>query len=415
MIGSIIVLVILILLSGVFSSTEIAMFSLSELKIRLLVEMNVRNAKTLQYLREHTHKLLITILIGNNVVNIAGASMATALAINIFDSAAVGIATGVMTLLILVFGEIIPKAYATRYAKQIGLFMAPIIMALSKILTPLVWVFEKITKSVVPEDANEPQITEEEVRDLVKMSEEEGSIKQQEEEMIQNIFKLDDTHAVDVMTARPDVFALENNLKVKDVLKLIKEKGYSRVPVYEEDLDTVVGVLYAKDLLGASLETNINTLLRDPFFVPESKRVDNLLREFKQKKVHLAIVVNEHGTTVGVITIEDLIEEIVGEIYDETDPEEEAVPIKEIGPHNYIIEGKTEIDEVEKALKIKLHEKDSSTLSGFMMHQLKKVPDNGDSFSFGGFRFIVRKVESQRVEKVEIIKQYTKKEKDLVE
>lgn len=405
MIGQIIVLIVLILLSGIFSSTEIAMFTLSEIKIRHLVDKKVRHAKQLQRLKENTHRLLITILVGNNLVNIGSAAMATALAINLFGNTGVGIATGIMTLLILVFGEIIPKAYATKYAKEISLFMTPLIYFFMNITYPVVWIFEKITSSVVKDDSDEPIITEEEVRGMLKMSEEEGSIKRQEEEMIQNIFKLDDTYAVDIMTPRPDMFAIESNHTVDEVLSSITENGYSRIPIYEGDLDNIIGILYVKDILTIDNTRSVKDILRPAFFVPETKRIDSLLREFKQKKMHLAIVVNEHGTTVGVVSIEDLIEEIVGEIYDETDNIEHIKrPIHEVTPNHYFIKGKAEIEDVSKALKISISNTDSSTMSGFVMDTLNKVPEEGDAFTYKNFRFIVKKVSSQRVEQVEVIK-----------
>jgi CBS domain containing-hemolysin-like protein len=332
--------------------------------------------------------------------------MATALALNTFGSNGVAVATGAMTLLILTFGEIIPKALATKHNVQIALFMAPIINLMAKLFAPLVWAFDKFTTMILPhQDIDQPQITEEEVRGMVKMSEEEGSIKRQEEEMIQNIFKLDDTYAADIMTARPDVFSLSIDLKVEDVLPEVKEKLYSRIPVYTDDLDNTEGILYVKDLLRADDHTMLKDLVRPVFYVPETKRVDTLLREFKQKKMHLAMVVNEHGTVVGLVTIEDLLEEIVGEIYDEDDmPEGETNPIREIADHHFMIEGRAELDEVEEALEMKMDDEDSSTLSGFVMTKLNRVPEKGDVFQFKNYRFIVKEIDGQRVEQVEIIK-----------
>lgn len=406
MIIEILILLFLILLSGIFSSTEIAMFSLSDVKIRYLVDQKRRHAKLLHKQRDNSQRLLITILIGNNLVNIGSASMATAVAIQLVGNNGVAIATGIMTLLILTFGEIIPKALATQNAANIALFMAPILNFMQKVFFPLVYVFDKFTSVIIPSaDIEQPQITEEEVRGMVKMSEEEGSIKRQEEEMIQNIFKLDDTQACDIMTARPDVFSLPIHLKVGDVMAEVKEKLYSRIPVYSEDLDNTEGILYVKDLLQCEDHVPLKDLVRPVFYVPETKRIDTLLREFKLKKMHLAMVVNEHGTVVGLVTIEDLLEEIVGEIYDEDDmPEGETNPIREIGDHHFMMEGRTEVDEVEDALGMKLDDEESSTLSGFVMHKLNRIPDVGDIFQFKDYRFIVKSVEGQRVEEVEILK-----------
>ena len=274
MINEIIALVILIFLSAVFSSSELAIFSLSEVKIRHLVEKGATNAKLLEKLKKDSHKLLITILIGNNIVNIAAASIATVLALDLFGgNYAVAIATGVMTLLILMFGEIIPKAFATKNSKSLSLFMAPILNFLMKLFYPLVWVFDKFTSTVVSDDVDEMTlVTEDEVRDILKISEEQGEIKEQEEKMIQNIFKLDDTYSEDAMTPRPDIFALQSDKDVGEIKQQIKESGYSRIPVHEGDLDSVVGVLYAKDMIGLEDHIIIGDIMRSIFFVPEEKK-----------------------------------------------------------------------------------------------------------------------------------------------
>lgn len=406
MIFEIIILLALVGLSGVFSSTEIAMFSISEVKLRHILDKKLPNAHLFKRLKEDNHTLLITILIGNNLVNIASAAFATSLAIQYFGNSGVAIATGVMTLLVLTFGEIIPKALATKHSIRISLTMAPMMSFLKKIFYPLVWVFDRFTAKILPaNDFEEPLITEEEVRGLVKMSEEEGSIKRQEEEMIQNIFNLDDTYTEDIMTPRPDIYALEDTLKVKEIITDIKNRGYSRIPVYHDDFDNVIGILYAKDLLSANPEEFIKNIIRPAFFVPETKRIDALLREFKQKKIHLALVVNEHGTNVGLVTIEDLIEEIVGEIYDETDrPEDNQNPVKKIQPNHFLMQGKAEVDDVEKALGITLDDEESSTLSGFIMNKLSRIPVAGDRFMFKSFQFTVKKVLARRVDLVEILR-----------
>jgi len=402
MIIQIIVLIVLIILSGVFSSAEIAMFSLSEFKIRHLVDIKKRHAKLLQKLKSKSHKLLITILIGNNVVNIASAAIATALAIDAFDNAGIGIATGVMTLLILIFGEIVPKAFATKNASKIALFMAPIINGLMYIFYPLVYVFDKLTTSIVPADSSIlPKVTEEEVRDIVDLSGEQGSIKKLEKEMIQNIFDLDDTTVEEIMTPRPDVIAFENTKTVEEIIDKIKESGLSRIPVYKDELDNTTGFIHVKDLLYIDPHTKLKNIARQTFFVPENKRVDQMLREFKSKKMHLAMIVNEHGTVVGLITIEDLLEEIVGEIYDETDTVEEVESdVKQLNDSEFLIKGRAEIDIVEEALGIPIHDEDNSTISGFIMTKMNRIPKEEDRFRHEGFLFVVKKIENQRIELV---------------
>ena len=410
MLNQIILLGILVLLSGVFSSSEIAIFTLSDIKIKHLVKFKTKNAALLEKLKKDSHKLLITILIGNNLVNIGAASLATSLAITSFGNAGIGIATGSMTLLILIFGEIFPKAFATKNAKPIALFMAPMLNLLMKLLYPFVWVFDFFTLKIIPNGSSEAlnEITEEEVKGIVNLSEEQGSINKEEQEMIQNIFELDDTYAEDIMTARPDVVSLESSILVKDAKTLIKKTGFSRIPVYEADSDNIIGAIYAKDLLQVKNDKEIKHFVRDVFFVPETKKVDSLLREFKKRKIHLAIVVNEHGTMVGVITIEDLLEEIVGEIYDETDNVEDEKDIKKLKKDCFLVKGRVEIDELEKVLKINIEDfTENSTLSGFLMEKLNGVPEKGEILTFAKHDFIVENIDHNRVEEVRIVRHKT--------
>jgi putative hemolysin len=408
MINSIILLIVLIFLSALFSGTEIAMFSLSDHKIRHLIEKKVRGAKLLYSLKNDSHKLLITILIGNNVVNIGAASLATFLALELFGNVGVGIATGVMTFLILFFGEIIPKAFATKNAQPIALFTAQIINILKYLFYPFVLFFNMITKLVIPTNQanSEDLLTEDEVKGMLKLSGEQGEIKQQEQEMIQNIFKLDDTVAEQIMTPRPKVFALEKNSKLGDVLDLILEKGYSRIPIYENELDSIEGVVYVKDLLGADLSKKLSDFMRTAFFVLESKKIDSLLYDFKQKQSHLAIVVNEHGTVVGVISIEDLLEEIVGEIYDETDDPLEESSIKKLSEGHYLILGDAELTDVDKLLSISICSRtENNTLSGLLVEALTRIPSVGEKISLQNYVFTILAVDETKILEIEAKKQ----------
>ena len=408
MINSIILLIVLIFLSAVFSGSEIAMFSLSDHKIRHLMEKNVRGAKLLYSLKHDSHKLLITILIGNNIVNIGAASLATVLALELFGNFGVGIATGVMTFLILIFGEIMPKAFATKNAQTIALLMAPIINFLKYIFYPFVLFFNMLTRLVIPSNqgTNDVLLTEDEVKDMLKISEEQGEIKQQEEEMIQNIFKLDDTLAEQIMTPRPKVFALEKDSRVIDVLDLILEKGYSRIPIYDKELDDIVGIVHTKDLLGNDKQKKISTFMRPAFFILETKKIDALLYDFKQKQSHLAIVVNEHGTVVGVITIEDLLEEIVGEIYDETDDPSEEKTIKLLSDNHYVILGDAELNDIDKTLQIDISSKtDNNTLSGLLIDALTRIPQVGEKISLHNYVFTILAVDDTKILEVEAKKQ----------
>ncbi|MGE0792743.1 MAG: hemolysin family protein [Candidatus Woesearchaeota archaeon] len=410
--NQIVLLILLVALSGFFSCSETAMFSLSELKIHHLVEQKKRGAKILQKLKQDSHKLLITILIGNNLVNIAAASIATSIALDIFGSVGIGIATGIMTLTILIVGEIIPKAFASIHAESISLTFAVFIDLLKKLIYPLVWFFDKVVVKLIPKgDPFSIELTEEEVIDIVDLSGRQGSIKLQEKEMIKNIFHLDDTPISEVMTPRPDVLAFEDHLSVKDVINEIKEQGYSRMPIYNEDLDHITGILYTKDLLGVDENKKIKSLAKSPLFVPETKLADQLLKEFKQRKMHLAVVVNEHGTMLGIVTIEDLLEEIVGEIYDETDTAEDITPdIKKINQTDFVIKGKADLSDVEEVLGIELDDGNNSSFSGFIMKHLSHIPKEDEHFKLHGYKFVVKEIGHHRVEKVFVIKLKEKKQ-----
>ncbi|MGM5481462.1 MAG: hemolysin family protein [Nanobdellota archaeon] len=406
MIGTVLILIALIVLSGVFSSTEIAIFSISDIKLRYYMKRGNSSARLLDKLKRDSHKLLITILIGNNIVNIASASVATKLALDLFGNVGVAYATGAMTLLILVVGEISPKAFATKNARKIAFAMARPLNMLKYLLYPFVYIFDKFTTLIIPASTSfAPSLTEEEVRDIVALSKEQGSIKMREEKMIQNIFKLDDTSVEDIMTPRPDVLAFEHSKRVSEVIDTIKEKGYSRIPVFEKDMDNIIGILYAKDLLIVSDHQILGDIIRPAFFIPETKPIDSLLMDFKQKQVHIAIVVNEHGTMTGIVTIEDLLEEIVGEIYDETDTGEQVTKnARKVSDTEFIFKGRCELKEASYYLDTPLVDSGSSTISGFIMNSLKRLPFEGEIVKISSLKFEIKKIKHHRIDRVIVTK-----------
>lgn len=412
MIWSLLLLLLLILLSGFFSSAETAMMSIPEVRLRHLIDQKIKYASQLFRLRKNSHKLLITILIGNNLVNIGSATLATTLSIKLFaligwsGAMVLGITTGIMTLLILTFGEIVPKSVASKHSQQLALAYTPVMSFLLKALYPIVIVFDKLTIALMKNKSTntQPLLTEEEVQTIIKLSEEEGSIKEEEKEMIQNIFKLDNISIGAIMTARPDVFAFEQTKLVSDVIKSIISEGYSRIPLYSEDLDNVTGILYTKDLIGVDLNTPLSKLKREAYFVPKTKNVDEMLNEFKKKKLHMAIVLNEHSTMIGVVTIEDLLEEIVGEIYDETDDQQEMNDVIKNGKHSYLLRGRAEIEFVSKKLNVEFDEDEYETISGFLMSELDRIPKEGDEVKFDNFIFKVEKIANNRIELVSAVK-----------
>ncbi len=320
----ILTLVILLLLSGFFSSAETALFSISKTKARHLAKKD-RTGRLIDAMKEDPHRLLSTILIGNNVVNVGASALATSLAIDFFPGYAVGIATGVMTFLILVFGEVFPKSIATRNNVFIGRMAIYPVYWLSIIFYPIL-IFLNFIPRITGKIKKSPRVTEEELMTIVEAVEEEGQIKEEEKELIHNIFEFDDTAASEIMTPRGDMFVIDVDQALD--LASILESGYSRIPVIEGDIDHVIGILNIKDLFLHTISTkadDVRRIMRAPYFVPENKKLDSLLQQFKKRRNHMAIVVDEHGGVSGLITLEDALEEIVGDIADETDKEESHI------------------------------------------------------------------------------------------
>ncbi len=404
MLGTIIAFLILLFLSGFFSSAELAMMSLSELQVERLVKHGKRHAKTLQRLKQEPHKLLETILIGNNLVNITAASLATVVAIQLFGSLGVGIATGITTFLVLLFGEIIPKSLAVNHRKRISLAVSPILYGLQWLLTPLIiiidWIASLFTRLFG--EAERERITEEEVRDLVKASEQDGHIKKREREMIQGVLDLDDTSVEEVMTPRLDTFCLEMHERVEDVIDTVLKSGYSRIPVYDKKVDNVKGIVLLKDLLRALLEgkrrEKLESLLQQVLVVPETKKLDSLLRDFQKRKSPFAIVVDEYGLFIGVVTIEDVLEELVGEIYDEDDADEQLT-VKKVGKSAYRVAGRVPIDELTFGFP---ESEEYETLAGLLMTKFGRVPKRGEQIVINGWRCTVEQVERNRILSVRV-------------
>jgi magnesium and cobalt exporter, CNNM family len=321
-----VILFVLLFLSGFFSSAEVALVSISRIKIRHLVEKKVKGAKLIQKLKKDPEKLLTIILIGNNIVNVGAAAIATKVAMNLFDNNAVGIATGIMTFLLLVFGEIIPKNFATKFGTRLSLLFAPIIYFLGIILFPIVKIFEImliILNKITGLHKKKNLLTEDELKSIVKLGSEDGAINDHEKKMIQRIFDLDANKTFSIMTKRCDMIVVNCNLTVIEALEITKKKHYSRIPVYDTKKNHIVGILNLKDIVACIKNDKEKILVKDimkkPIFVFGSRKIDSLLRLFQKKQTHIAIVVDNYSKVIGLVTIEDVLEEIVGEIYDETD------------------------------------------------------------------------------------------------
>jgi CBS domain containing-hemolysin-like protein len=397
--NQLIILFILLLLSGFFSSAETALFSISQTRARHMAKDNIRSHQLIKRMKDDPHKLLTTILIGNNVVNVAASAIATSLTITLFSNYAVGMATGIMTFMILVFGEVIPKSFATRNNILIAKLTIFPIYWMSILFLPII-LFLTFIPRITGKMSKTPSATEEELITFVEVVEEQGEIKEEEREMIQSVFELDETSASEIMTPRADMFVVDVGAPLD--LKAIAESGFTRIPVIEGDIDHVVGILNIKDIFmhQATTETpvNIRAIMRPPYFVPENKKLDRMLHQFKARKNHMAIIVDEHGGVSGLITLEDALEELVGEIRDETDKEEPHIISKK--PKEWIVLGKSEIEEANEKLGMQIPEtREYDTFSGFILERIGRIPEEDEVFSIDGYKVTVLEMDGNRIKR----------------
>ena len=405
MLNQVIILIILLLLSGFFSSTETALFSISKTKARHLAKNNGKTNMLIKRMKDDPHKLLSTILIGNNVVNIGASALATSVMINVFPNYAVGLATGIMTFLILVFGEVLPKSVATQNNILIARFSIYPIYWLSILFYPVIKLLNFIPM-ITGKIRRTPKVTEEELMTFVEAVEEEGEIKEEEKELIHKIFEFDDTNASEIMTPRADMFVIEadEKLNLEDIVK----SGFTRIPVIEDDIDHVIGIINMKDLflhkVTSDTEIDARKIMTKPYFVPENKKLDKLLHQFKIRKHHLAIVVDEHGGVSGLITLEDALEEIVGEISDETDKEEPHIVKHKT--KEWTVLGKTDIDEVNEIIGMDIPDlKEYDTFSGYILNTIGRIPKENEKITIESYIITVEEKEGNRIKKYSIKQQ----------
>ena len=404
----IILLIVLIILSAFFSGTETALMSMTMIKVRSLVKQKKKGSDVLFRLKQDPHKLLIIILIGNNLVNIFAASVATVIFIDLFGYSGVGIATGVMTFLVLVFGEITPKTLAMQNAEKISLLVAKPIEVLSYIMSPFISFFELISKGIskLIGSGKEENLSEEELKTIVTIGREEGLLNKDIAEMMHNILEFEGTRVEEIMTTKTEIAFVEGDSKLGDVLDYIIKKPYSRYPVYEKIEDQVVGILDVDDILKYvkqnKLNVKVKTIAREVSFVPETKEIGALLAEFQKKEVPMSIVVDEYGDVLGLVTMEDILEEIVGDIFDKSARRDEYV--QSINDKVMKADAKVTIEQMEKILGVVLKEKHFNTLAGFIEHKLGRIPKKGEKIDLAKVSIIVEKATKQRVEKVKIIR-----------
>lgn len=408
--GQMILLLVLLVLSAFFSMSETALMSLSKIRIRHMVEEGVKGAKLVEKLIEDPNKLLGAILIGNNIVNIGASAIATSLAVKVSggSESAVVIVTAVMTVLILIFGEITPKSIAKQKSEEVSLKVSKPIKICVFIFKPFVAIFTAISSVFIrlfggDPKATEPFITEEELKTMVGVSEEEGVLEDVEKEMIFNVFDFADLQVKDVMVQRVDVTAVEVNDSYEDLLKIIKEDQYSRIPVYDDTIDDIIGVLNVKDLIIAGYkggEFKVTEYMREPLYTFEFKKITELFNEMKKSRNHMAVVLDEYGGTVGIVTIEDLVEEIVGDIQDEYDKERDMIEV--IKEDEYVVDGSARLDDIGDLIGVNMESEEFDSVGGLIIGALGRIPEEHEEVVIDRIRFVVEEVEKNRIMKVRI-------------
>ena len=404
-----IILFILLLLSGFFSSAETALTTVNKIRLRYLAEEGNKRAATILKITENSGKMLSAILIGNNIVNLSASALTTSLAYNL-GGPAVAIASVVLTVLILLFGEITPKTLASIHSEKLALLYAPVIDVFMKVMTPVIFIINSLSNLVmlilrIDPNAKMNTMTENELRTIVDVSHEDGVIESEEKEMIYNVFDLGDAKAKDVMVPRVNVTFADIDSSYAELIALFREDKFTRLPVYEGSKDNVIGTINMKDLLlfdNNQKEFHIKDILREAYFTYEYKNISELLVEMRTASFNIAIVLDEYGETAGLITLEDILEEIVGEIHDEYDENEEE-NIRQINPLEYIVEGSTNLDDLNDSLDLQLESEDYDSVGGFIIEHLDRLPEEKDEITTpDGIRMVVEKLDKNRIEQVHI-------------
>ena len=400
-------LLVLLVVAAFLSAAEISLVSVSRFRVRTLREEGNRKARGLEKLLSQPHRFLSTILLLTLLVQVGASAIAAGLALEIGLPIATAVATGVMTFVIFIFSEMAPKTYATNHPEKVSLAVSPIIRVLSIIFYPIVHVLIFFSNGIIrllggKIEREGPFVTEKDIKALVTAAQEQDMIEEEEEKLIHSIFEFGDTLVREVMIPRTDMVMLEEEASMEDALEVIMQSGYSRIPIYRNDFDHIVGVLYAKDLLpylkrGES-DARLKDILREAYFVPETKRVSELLNELRTLTVHMAIVLDEYGGTSGLVTIEDVLEEIVGEIFDEYDRAIELYERLEDG--KYSIDARISIDDLNELLGTSLPAHEWDTLGGLMYNLMGKIPKQGECVDFEGLRLTAQKVVGRRIQKV---------------
>ncbi|MBX4260590.1 hemolysin family protein [Clostridium estertheticum] len=405
----VICLIILLLSSAFFSASETALMTLSKIRLRNMVESKIKGANIINKLLQNPSKLLGGILVGNNIANIGASSLATSLAITYFKDSGVAIATIIMTILVLIFAEITPKSLAAQNSEKIALKVAKPLSLITFILNPLITVLIYITNTIIKilggeVNKSRPFITEEELKTMVSVSHEEGMLEGEEKQMIYNVFDFRDSQAKDVMTPRTDMIVASSNSTYGELINVFRKEQFSRLPIYEDTVDNVIGVLYIKDLIffeDGKEEFKIEKHMRTPYFTYEFKSTADLFADMRLKRIPISIILDEYGGTAGLVTFEDLVEEIVGDIDDEYDNDTDKIVV--IKEDEFIVAGDTKISMVNEMIGLRIESDDFDSIGGFVTGLLGRLPKTGETINYNDTKFIVQDTSKNRIVKLKII------------
>ena len=415
-----IVILLCVALSAYFSATETAFNTFNKIRVKNLAEKGNKTAARALTLTENYDTLISTILIGNNIVNILGASLATIYFTNLLANSSMAnlattISTAGMSLLVLTFGEICPKTIAKQTPDKFVLFATPIISALLVLFSPLSFVFKQLQNllSKIFKADEDQGMTEEELISIIEEAAEDGNIDEEESTLIKSAIEFNELEVGDIFTPRIDITAVRSDISKQELAKVFTESGYSRIPIYDDDLDNIHGIVYYKDFFSDAHTTNIaiSEIVKPVMYVTKTQKINDLLKDLQEKQMHLAVVTDEYGSTAGIVTLEDILEEIVGEIWDEHD--EIIEEIKEVGEGEYIVSGMANLDKLFEELEIEIDDElDTTTVNGWAMKILERIPEEGDSFEELGLTVRVLKMDGRRIENLHILDNRTSEEDD---
>ncbi|MEK6691380.1 MAG: hemolysin family protein [Nitrospirota bacterium] len=412
---NLILVLICLLFIALLSASEASMIAVNKFRIRNLIEKGDKKAKTVQKIIDQHDRFFGTVILGGNFFTVLATSSATAVALNLFGKDGVAIATIVMTILTVIFGEFTPKTIAVSYSEKVALSLSTLTEFLMLLMRPVVWGFAKFMNLIMKlfglsKKPGIPFVTEEEIKAMISIGKEEGALEEEEKEMLHKVFEFGDTMVSEAMVPRTEIVSIPEGSTVADALELVSKEGYSRYPVIRDTVDNITGILYVKDILikmaEEKLETDdpITNLIREAYYIPENKMVTELLDEMQKSKFQIAIVVDEYGGTAGLITLEDLIEEIVGGLQDEFEEMEAEKEVEIIDERTFIVSGSTGLDEVNELAGIDLKSEDFNTIGGFLFGLFGRLPKVGEQLRYHDLRFLVLEMEGRKIERVRITK-----------